>query len=342
MAKKQNALALLQDGVQMLARCRTMQDASQLAALAEGAEIYAKRAKLGNEAIGYAHTINIDALTLLGDMLKKTPRAKGRAGKGRPHLGASARDAPKKTASNIPTLAELEITHKEAAKAKKLAKLKKSRKRLHESVRSGDKTVTQAQRIIKESEREKERKANEKKVSEGENIADFQGLFATILIDPPWDWGDEKDVNQMGRAKPNYKTMTREELLDLPVGDWAGKDCHIYSWVTNRSMPKVFDLLEEWGFRYVTLLTWPKPSFGMGNYFRGQTEHIAFGVKGSQQLSRKNASTLLPTWPRGKQHSSKPIECYEFIESCSPGPYLEVFGRGSKRDGWVIVGADAI
>ena len=31
---------------------------------------------------------------------------------------------------------------------------------------------------------------------------------------------------------------------------------------------------------------------------------------------------------------------YELIESCSPGPYLEMFAR-QRRDGWLSWGADA-
>ena len=213
-----------------------------------------------------------------------------------------------------------------------------------EEVASGNMTLTQVSRKLKEKKREDPRKKNAKKVKKNRDINEIvaEGVkFATILIDPPWDLKDEGDVNQMGRAKADYATLSYEKLLKWPVGSFADKDCHVYCWVTNRSMPKVFSLIEQWGFRYITLLTWPKPSFGLGNYFRGQTEHIAFGVKGSQMLKRKDVGTLLPTWPRGKQHSSKPTEIYELIESCSPCPYLEIFGR-NKRDGWTIIGEDGI
>jgi N6-adenosine-specific RNA methylase IME4 len=105
-------------------------------------------------------------------------------------------------------------------------------------------------------------------------------------------------------------------------------------------MPKAASLLISWGFRWVTMLTWPKPSFGMGNYFRGQTEHVVFAVRGSLPLARKDASTLLPVWARGAHHSAKPAEFLPFVESCSPGPYVELFAR-SQRDGWRSWGADA-
>ena len=198
-------------------------------------------------------------------------------------------------------------------------------------------------RAKKEKKREERREENRAKVAEAatpEEIAEVGARFATIVIDPPWDWGDEGDQDQLGRARPDYATMTKEQLLDLPLPDLADDDCHLYMWITNRSLPKGFELMERWGFRYVTAITWAKPSFGMGNYFRGQTEHVLFGVKGSQPLKRKDVGTLFnaPRGPNG--HSSKPVEFYDLVESCSPGPYLEMFSR-SDRAGWKAWGENA-
>ena len=68
--------------------------------------------------------------------------------------------------------------------------------------------------------------------------------------------------------------------------------------------------------------------------FRNVTEVVLFGVRG------KNARTLAPgrrqeniIVSRKREHSRKPDEQYELIESCSPGPYLELFARG-RRSGW--------
>jgi len=206
-----------------------------------------------------------------------------------------------------------------------------------EKIRSGDATITEAKRAIKEDRREQRRQENAEKVAAAPDPLEVGARFATILIDPPWDWGDEGDVNQMGRAKPDYSTMSIDDLLALPVGELADVDCHIYLWITNRSLPKGFALLEQWGFRYVTCLTWAKPHFGMGNYFRGQTEHILFGVKGSQALRRHDVGTVFHAERGPNGHSSKPPIVYELIESCSPGPYLEMFSR-CDRDGWCAWG----
>jgi len=207
-------------------------------------------------------------------------------------------------------------------------------------VERGEKTVTQAKREIKERVRQDRRDENADKIAATPTLeAALVGTFSTIVVDPPWDWGDEGDVDQLGRARPEYGTMSFESLMALPIEERADADAHLYLWITNRSLPKGFALLEAWGFRYVTCLTWCKPSFGMGNYFRGQTEHILFGVRGSQMLKRKDVGTWFAA-PRGPLgHSSKPAEFQTLVESCSPGPYLEIFAR-SARDGWSSWGGE--
>ncbi len=206
-------------------------------------------------------------------------------------------------------------------------------------VAKGEKEILQAAKEIraekyraKEAKRESKREENRQKIVGSLDPEKLTGVYSTIVIDPPWDWGDEGDQDQLGRARPDYGTMSFNDLLDLPVGNLADDNAHIYMWITNRSLPKGFDLFERWGFRYITALTWVKPHFGMGNYFRGQTEHVLFGVKGSLPLSRKNQGTVFNA-PRGQNgHSSKPVEFYPLVESCSPGPYLEMFSRVDRKD----------
>lgn len=201
------------------------------------------------------------------------------------------------------------------------------------------KLIQDEQRANKDKAREGKRKRAAQAIAKAETIEDALSAakFTTICVDPPWDWKDEGDNSQLGRGNTTYGAMSFEQLRELPIGQYADTDAHLYLWITNRSLPKGFALIEDWGFRYVTCITWCKPSFGMGNYFRGATEHMLFAVKGSLSLLRKDAATWF-TAPRGPGgHSSKPDESYDLIESCSPGPYLEVFAC-RDRDGWVSWG----
>lgn len=102
-------------------------------------------------------------------------------------------------------------------------------------------------RELKERKREERREENRAAIATTAPMTAVMGKFSTIVIDPPWDWGDEGDQDQLGRARPTYGTMSFEELLHLPVGDYADVDSHLYLWITNRSLPKGFALMERWG-----------------------------------------------------------------------------------------------
>jgi N6-adenosine-specific RNA methylase IME4 len=211
-------------------------------------------------------------------------------------------------------------------------------------IQSGELTITEAKRQIKEEEREVKREENRALVESTHPVIhtqnETQEKYQTIVIDPPWDWGDEGDQDQYGRARPTYSTMSIDEVAALPLEELSQSNAHIYLWITNRSLPKGFALLEKWGFRYVTCLTWCKPSIGMGNYFRGSTEQILFGVKGSLPILKKNVGT----WFEAKRtgiHSGKPDKFFNLVEECSPGPWMEMFAR-SNRNGWASWGAESV
>jgi N6-adenosine-specific RNA methylase IME4 len=179
-----------------------------------------------------------------------------------------------------------------------------------------------------------------------ENI---QGPFATILADPPWQF-----QNRTGKMAPEHKrlnrygTLTLDDIKNIPVAAVANEPAHLYLWVPNALLPEGLEVMRAWGFEYKTNLVWHKirkdggpDGRGVGFYFRNTTELVLFGVRG------KNARTLAPGRRQvnmmksmKREHSRKPDELYEIIESCSPGPYLELFARGT-RPGWVAWGNQA-
>lgn len=97
-----------------LAQAQTIQQTKKIMDAAHAAEIYAKRQKLGEEAMGIAASIKVEALRKLGEMLKATPRAKGEILRG--SILVPRENDPE-------TLAELGLTKKESAIAQKLAAL---------------------------------------------------------------------------------------------------------------------------------------------------------------------------------------------------------------------------
>ncbi len=173
--------------------------------------------------------------------------------------------------------------------------------------------------------------------------------FKTILADPPWQF-----QNRTGKMAPEHKrlnrypTMKLEEIMSMPVEEVLDDTAHLYLWVPNALLADGLKVMEAWGFTYKTNLIWYKvrkdggpDRRGVGFYFRNVTEMILFGVKG------KNARTLQPgrsqeniIISRKREHSRKPDEQYDLIESCSPGEYLEIFARGSRK-GWTTWGNQA-
>lgn len=184
-----------------------------------------------------------------------------------------------------------------------------------------------------------------------ENLLQFAGArrFRTILADPPWQF-----QNKTGKVAPEhrrlnrYGTMTLDDIKALPVSEISADTAHLYMWVPNALLPEGIEVLRAWGFQYKSNIVWHKirkdggsDGRGVGFYFRNVTELILFGVKG------KNARTLQPgrtqvnyLATRKREHSRKPDEQYDLIESCSPGPYLELFARGA-RQGWRTWGNQA-
>lgn len=324
-------LARLDPARRLLAEATNASEAKHVADLAHAAEVYAKRAKLGAEAIQYAHEIKLDAERLLGEFLKSTPKAKG-------ELRRGTQQEPR---DETPRLSDLGLTKKESARSQFLASIPEQD---FSAIKRGEVDLEGVRRREKERQRETRRDDNRAKaaVAESPRVRIGQARFATILIDPPWDFREEGDDDVYGRTRPTYAQMSDAQIAALPVADLADVDCHLYLWITNRSLltGKGWRLCEGWGFRPVTLLTWCKPSIGVGNYFRNNTEHLVFAVKGSQPLKRQDVGTWFEA-PRGSLgHSSKPDHAYTLIESCSPGPYLELFARAA-RDGWAVWGADA-
>lgn len=320
-------LAELASARDALERSRELPQVKSIRDIAAAAMRYAQAKKLGTDAVKYAAEIVVLAECKYGELLADTPKQPG------PGRGKTLDDSPNVSSPRKQNGYEL------SKRSQKLAAIDPAVR--DEYLKTSDvPTPTGLLRLAKEAERERTRQQNQSLV---DNVAPLHPApdvrYQALVIDPPWDWGDEGDVDQFGRGRPVYQTMSLAELTELPVGQQAQDDAHLYLWITNRSLPKGFSLLEAWGFRYVTMLTWCKPHFGMGNYYRGQTEHVLFGVRGSLPLLRRDRGTWFQA-PRSGRHSSKPDEFYRLVEECSPGPWLEMFSR-SERPGWAAWGAEA-
>lgn len=173
--------------------------------------------------------------------------------------------------------------------------------------------------------------------------------FRTVLADPPWRF-----INRTGKMAPEhrrlsrYGTMTFEEIAALPVNQILQPTAHLYLWVPNALLPEGLRVMKAWGFEYKSNIVWHKlrkdggsDGRGVGFYFRNVTELILFGVYGKNARTEAAGRTQVNyLGTRKREHSRKPDEQYNLIESCSKGPYLEMFARGI-RPGWTVWGNQA-
>jgi N6-adenosine-specific RNA methylase IME4 len=172
--------------------------------------------------------------------------------------------------------------------------------------------------------------------------------YSTILADPPWRF-----LNRTGKVAPEHKRLNRygtlplDEIKEIPVHLVSNKNAHLYLWVPNALLKEGLEVMEAWGFKYKANIIWHKvrkdggpDGRGVGFYFRNTTEILLFGIRGSMRTLQPGRTQVNILRTQKQEHSRKPDETYNLIESCSPGPYLELFARG-KRENWDVFGNQA-
>ena len=174
------------------------------------------------------------------------------------------------------------------------------------------------------------------------------GHYRCIVIDPPWDQGKtgKRAVRPNQGRDLDYATMSYDEIAAVEVSEWAADDAFLWLWATNsrsRSsgrpiLQQAFDLMEKWGFRYYTMLTWDKGTgpcpFGP---FQITTEHCLFGYRGKCVFPKDSMGQMKTLFSApSRRHSEKPAVLYEHISHYFPSPRLDVFARKrhSGFDAW--------
>ncbi|WP_425755106.1 MT-A70 family methyltransferase [Ihubacter sp. rT4E-8] len=99
--------------------------------------------------------------------------------------------------------------------------------------------------------------------------------YKTIYIDPPWDARGGGKIKS--GADRHYSLMAIAEIAEIPVENLVDPSgCHLYLWAANNYIEDALALIKKWGFEYITMITWQKDKMGLGQYYRGITEHCIF------------------------------------------------------------------
>lgn len=159
--------------------------------------------------------------------------------------------------------------------------------------------------------------------------------YQIIYADPAWN---ETGGGKIKRgADKHYPLMKTKDIINLPVQNIADKNCHLYLWATNNFLPDALIVMKAWGFDYKTIITWIKDRIGLGQYFRGRTEHCLFGVRGMlpyKIIDGKRQQGETSFHAIRQRHSEKPPEMRKMIEIVSDRTgfnKIELFARIPKE-----------
>lgn len=174
----------------------------------------------------------------------------------------------------------------------------------------------------------------------------FEGLvpmkYGAILADPPWAYAMRSAKGHVKSPEAHYATMSAEALRALPVAQLAGPDCLLFLWSTWPHLGQAFELLEAWGFAYVTGGAWLKRTqhwnvgFGTGYVLRSATEPFLVGKINAPEIasrSERNAIVAPEDVPDSieavrREHSRKPVQMREMIGRLLPRAHCcELFAR---------------
>jgi N6-adenosine-specific RNA methylase IME4 len=151
--------------------------------------------------------------------------------------------------------------------------------------------------------------------------------YEVVYADPPWD---------CAQGRKHYPTMKLEDIKNLQIK--TADDAVLYLWATTEKLPDAIEVMEAWGFKYITNSIWDKGHIGFGVWFRNQHELLLVGTKGNfppPDESMRIGSAL--KYPR-REHSRKPDEIRTLIEKWYPNAIrIELFAR-QQFQGWYCFG----
>jgi len=191
-------------------------------------------------------------------------------------------------------------------------------------------------------------------------------MFKTIVIDPPWKKSTGGVGHKTLQPSTHYAVQNKYEIIET-INNWftqypVAPESHLYMWAVNsftaganQGILPALDVCKHIGFKPITLIPWVKKNIGSPTpYGMRYTEMCIFAVrydKGRGKRTRYAGTSEVESVPNGKglcsskdfiiadrrQHSRKPDTFYQYVESRSKGPYLDVYSRTSRTN-WTCVG----
>src|SRR5262249_55312882 len=305
---------------QLLALARTVREAKEIRDQAVAVAHYMKVRGGSEEAADNAAEIKLWAERRLGELLVQSVNHNGARGVGNTMLS---------------TLPE-GVKPIQSSRWQKVASIPEPEFVAEIAKRRGTKEGITTHAVLKLAQA-KEKKAKIEAIAKQSALLP-KGPFRVIVVDPPWAYF-KRTADITHRNAIPYQTMSMNEIKAIPVPDFAASDCILWLWTTNAFMRQALEVIDAWGFKEKTILTWVKDRMGTGDWLRGRTEHCLLTIRGKPVVNLTNQTTLLES-PR-REHSRKPDEFYGLVEALCPGSKLEMFSRAVERKGWTLHGNES-
>jgi N6-adenosine-specific RNA methylase IME4 len=169
--------------------------------------------------------------------------------------------------------------------------------------------------------------------------------YDAIMIDPPWRFALRSSKGEKKSPQARYACLSLDQIAALPVRDLARPDCWLWLWATFPMLPQAIDVLDAWGFVFVTSGTWVKRgvsgrlAMGPGYVLHNAAEMFLIGRLGQPRTASRGIRNVIEA-PR-REHSRKPDEAYTAAKALfGAGRKADVFAC-ERRPGWEAWGEQA-
>jgi len=169
------------------------------------------------------------------------------------------------------------------------------------------------------------------------------GRYEVLLADPPWRF--DKGAVASRAIERIYPTLELAEICDYEdadgrrIVDLAADAAVLFLWVPSAMLLEAVPaVLEAWDFSYRTHWIWCKDRAGMGYWARNQHEDLIVAARGAMRPPPEGLRPSSVMHAPRTDHSHKPVEVYQRIETMWPdAAWVELFAR-SSRPGWASFG----
>jgi hypothetical protein len=82
--------------------------------------------------------------------------------------------------------------------------------------------------------------------------------YGVILADPEWHFEIKSDAGMLAHPSNHYPTSDIEVIKRRDVPSIAADDCVLFLWATVPMLPQALEVMQAWGFKYVSGCVWVK------------------------------------------------------------------------------------